>query len=42
MWFDQRKYEGQWKDNKMDGVGKFYWPDKNRYEGEFKDDKKNG
>jgi hypothetical protein len=35
------KYEGDWKDNKRDGEGKFI-NKKGRYEGEFKDDLKEG
>jgi hypothetical protein len=35
-------YEGQWKDNKMNGKGVFRWPDGRKYEGEFANDKRNG
>lgn len=41
-WSDGRKYEGQWKNNKMEGYGIFTWPDGRRYEGEYIDDKKEG
>ena len=39
---DGRKYQGMWKNNKMNGYGYIIWPDKNKFEGEFKDDKKEG
>ena len=39
---DGRKYQGTWKNNKMDGYGYIIWPDENFYEGEFKEDKKEG
>ena len=35
-------YEGQWKNNKMEGYGVFSWPDGRKYEGEYIDDKKEG
>jgi hypothetical protein len=41
-WSDGRKYEGEWKNNKMEGYGVFTWPDGRRYEGEYIDDKKEG
>ena len=41
-WSDGRKFEGQWKNNKMEGYGIFTWPDGRRYEGEYIDDKKEG
>lgn len=41
-WSDGRKFEGQWKNNKMEGYGVFTWPDGRRYEGEYVDDKKEG
>ena len=25
-WIDKRKYIGEWKNNKMDGNGEFFWP----------------
>jgi hypothetical protein len=42
QWSDGRKYEGEWKNNKMEGNGIFTWPDNRRYEGEYIDDKKEG
>ena len=39
---DMRKYEGQWKNNKMHGYGTIIWPGGDIYEGEFKEDKKCG
>lgn len=42
QWSDGRKYEGEWKNNKMEGYGIFTWPDGRRYEGEYIDDKKEG
>jgi len=41
-WSDGRVYQGQWKNNKMEGRGVFEWPDGRRYEGEYIDDKKEG
>jgi hypothetical protein len=41
-WSDARLFEGEWKNNKMDGHGLFTWPDKRKYEGAYKDDKKEG
>lgn len=41
-WSDGRCFEGQWKNNKMEGTGIFTWPDGRRYEGEYIDDKKEG
>lgn len=35
-------FEGEWKNNKMEGYGVFTWPDGRRYEGEYIDDKKEG
>ncbi len=29
-------YIGEWKQDKREGIGKYFWPDKNRFEGEFK------
>jgi hypothetical protein len=41
-WSDRRQYIGDWKNNKMDGLGKFIWPDGRKYEGDYIDDKKEG
>jgi hypothetical protein len=35
-------YEGEWKDDKRDGNGKYTWPDGDVYVGEYKDGKRNG
>ena len=37
-----RKYEGQWKNNKMHGFGIIVWPGGDIFEGEFNEDKKCG
>lgn len=42
QWSDGRKYEGEWKNNKMEGYGSFTWPDGRKYDGEYIDDKKEG
>lgn len=42
IWGDKRQFNGDWKDNKMDGFGIFYWPDGRSYEGEYLNDKKHG
>ena len=39
---DNRVYKGEWKDNKMDGIGVFLWEDNKKYIGEYKNDKKDG
>ena len=39
---DGRRYQGTWKNNKMDGYGYIIWPDNSFYEGEFKEDRKEG
>lgn len=41
-WSDGREYQGEWKNNKMEGQGTFQWPDGRRYEGQYVDDKKEG
>ena len=41
-WSDGRAYEGEWKNNKMDGKGDFSWADGRKYSGEYVDDKKQG
>lgn len=42
LWSDGRQFEGEWKNNKMEGKGVFTWPDNRRYEGDYVDDKKEG
>jgi hypothetical protein len=39
-WSDGRKYEGEWKNNKMHGKGTFTWSDGRKYVGEYIEDKK--
>lgn len=42
-WADEgKRYEGEWKQDKMEGKGKFTWKDKRSYEGHYKDGKKSG
>lgn len=42
-WTDEgKRYEGEWKVDKMEGKGKFTWKDKKSYEGHYKDGKKSG
>ena len=36
------RYEGQWKDGRMEGKGKMYWVSGDIYEGDFKNDKMEG
>lgn len=36
------KYEGDWKDGKMDGNGVYEYANGGKYVGEFKDDNKSG
>ena len=33
QWNDGRRYEGEWRNNKMDGEGVFTWSDGRRMEG---------
>ena len=42
VWNDGRKYEGEWKANKMHGQGTFTWQDGRCYQGGYIDDKKQG
>jgi hypothetical protein len=35
-------YEGEWKNNKMDGQGIYFWDDGRYYEGYYKNDMKHG
>ena len=39
---DGRKFDGEWKENNMNGVGVYTWKDGRKYEGEYQDDKKHG
>ena len=39
---DNRKYEGEWKNNRMHDYGMITWLDGKFYEGEFCDDRKEG
>ena len=41
-WADRRHFDGEWKNNKMDGEGVFTWPDGRKYTGQYRDDKKEG
>ena len=41
-WSDGRQYNGEGKNNKMEGRGIFEWPDGRKYDGEYRDDKKEG
>ena len=41
-WPDERKYEGDYYDDKKEGYGVFYWPDGRKYEGEWKNGKQHG
>ena len=36
------RYEGEWKDNKMNGYGKYFYPNGTIYEGYFKDNIRDG
>ena len=42
VWPDNAKYEGEWRENKANGRGKFWHADGDIYEGEWEDDKANG
>ena len=41
-WLDGRRYEGEWLDNNMEGMGIYIWNDGRKYQGQYKDDKKHG
>ena len=38
-WPDNRRYDGEYIDDKKEGMGIFYWPDGRKYEGEWKNGK---
>lgn len=40
IWSDGRKYIGEWRSSKMNGVGIYKWKDGREYKGSYKDDKK--
>lgn len=42
MWPDGRRYEGDFKENKMSGFGRFDYGDGKVYEGEFLNGKQHG
>ena len=42
VWPDNAKYEGEWRENKANGRGKFWHADGDIYEGEWEDDVKHG
>ena len=42
QWTDGKKYDGNWKKNRMHGKGTLTWPDGRVYEGSFVADKKEG
>ena len=42
VWYKNRKYEGEWENNKLHGNGKMEWPDGRKYEGQYFKDKKHG
>ena len=35
-------YDGEWRENKAEGIGKFVHPDGDYYLGEWRDNKANG
>lgn len=42
IWADGNIYEGEWKENKIDGFGKYIWFYGIIYEGQWKQNKMNG
>jgi len=38
-WADGREYDGDWRDNKMEGKGLFTWKDGRKYIGDYVEDK---
>lgn len=41
-WPNNKRYEGDYLNDKRHGTGKFYWPDGRTYEGEFHKGKQHG
>jgi len=39
---DGQRYEGNWKNGKMNGVGEYTWPNGDHYIGEYLNDLKHG
>ena len=39
---DDKEYDGDWVNNKLQGKGRFKWPDGRVYTGEYVNDKKDG
>ena len=42
IWSDGAKYEGEFKEGKKNGKGKFVWNDNSTYEGDFRDNSLEG
>ena len=42
MWKDGSRYEGEWKNNLLHGIGIESWADGSHYEGQYRDDLKHG
>lgn len=42
MWKIGKYYSGEWKNNIIEGKGKFIWDKKTYYKGEYKNNMKNG
>ena len=40
--YHRDRYEGEWKNNLMEGKGTLYWNSKSRYEGDWKNGKREG
>ncbi|CAD8181510.1 unnamed protein product [Paramecium pentaurelia] len=41
-WLDDRIYDGEWVEGRMEGKGEFIWPDKRKYTGHYLKDIKSG